>query len=405
MTQSDKALSGIRIIDLTQVESGPTCTQALAWLGADVIKVERPGTGDISRVGVNHEPGLDSLYFLEMNSNKRSVTLNLKQDKGRKILLALVKQADVVVENYATGVLERLGLGYDELCSVNPQIILGRLKGFGTSGPYAHFKAFDGVAQAMGGTYAATGEQDQRPTKVGFSLGDIGTGYHLALGLTASLLQRERTGRGQVVEVAMQEAMVNFSRLGLLMRALMYPEETSSRKGEDEGFVPSRMFACKPGGPDDYCYIIATDFQPGSWHALLRGIGREDLIGDERYETDPARRERQDEVDALIEEWTLQHTKHEVMNRLAQLGVATGAVQNRQDVLQDPHLAERGFFQKVDHPQLGQTKVHSSPIRLSDSPTELEPAPLLGQHTTEVLREILAYSDEEIEALKTEGVV
>ena len=404
MAQTEKALSGYRVIDITQVESGPTCTQALAWLGADVIKVEPPKHGDASRGSPTDEPGMPSPYFLEINSNKRSITLDLKTEKGVEVFLELVKQGDVVTENMANGVLEKLGLGYDVLCAANPRIILGRIKGFGTWGPYSEYKCFDQIAQAAGGSYASTGEADGPPTKLGLTLGDIGTGYHTALGITAALLQRERTGRGQTVEVSMQDAMINFSRTGLAWNSVI-GSTSPWRRGDDCGDTPGRMYPCKPGGPDDYCYVYASDWVAGSWEGLLRGMGREDLIGDERYDTDPKRRQRQAEVDALVEEWTLQHTKYEVMNRLAPLGTLAGAVLNPTDLASDPHVAAREMIQEVDHPERGKYKLYASPIKLSDSPCELEPPPLLGQHSEEVLKELLGYSDAQVQTLRGEGVI
>ena len=403
MEQAGKALSGIRVIDLTQWEAGTSFTQALAWLGADVIKVESPGRGDPGRVATRDKPNIDSPYFMILNSNKRSITLNLKTEKGKEIFFDLVRNADVVAENQGPGTLERLGLGYEVLSEINPRIILGRVKGFGTWGPYSGYKSFDMIAQATGGSYATNGEPDQPPMPNGTSIGDIGTGYHAALGVTAALLQRERTGKGQVVEVAMQDSVFNFSRVAL-MWYYHDPDAVARKGGDGWGAAPSRMYRCKPGGLDDYCYVYATESISDSWNSLLRIMGREDLIGDERYATAELRFQRKDEVDALVEDWTSQHTKYEVMNTLASQGVVAGAVLNGKDLFSDPHVEARGMLATMEHPDRGEWKMIGSPIKLSDSPTEITAAPLLGQHTAEVLNEILGYSEEQVQALEKDGV-
>ncbi len=399
-----QALEGIRVIDLTQWEAGTSFTQALAWLGADVIKVEAPGRGDPGRVATRDKPDMDSPYFLTLNSGKRSITLNLKSEKGKEVFFELVKRADVVAENQGPGTLERLGLGYDVLSKVNPRIILGRVKGFGTYGPYSSYKSFDMIAQATGGSYATNGEPDGPPMPVGTSIGDIGTGYHAALGVTAALLQRERTGRGQVVEVSMQDAVVNFGRVAMMW--YHHNPDGVLRKGSSGwGTSPSRLYRCKPGGPDDYCYVYATESVADSWNRLLEVMGREDLKGDERYATGELRFQRREEVDGIVEEWTMKHTKYEVMNTLAQAGVVAGACLNAKDLFSDPHLIERGMIATVDHPQRGEWTIFGSPIKMSDSPTQVTAAPLLGQHTGEVLADLLGYSEEQVDSLRQEGVV
>ena len=399
-----KALEGIRVIDLTQWEAGTSFTQALAWLGAEVIKVEAPGRGDPGRKAPQDKPGMDSPYFLILNSSKKSITLNLKSEKGKEIFFDLVRKADVVAENMAPGTLERLGLGYDVLCEVNPRIILGRVKGFGTYGPYSNYKSFDMIAQATGGSYSTNGEKDGPPFPLGTSIGDIGTGYHAALGVTAALLQRERTGKGQVVEVSMQEAVFNFSRVAMMW--YYHDPDRVLRKGNDGwGTAPSRMYRCKPGGLDDYCYVYATESVSDSWNKLLKVIGRDDLIGDERYATGDLRFQRKEEVNKMVEDWTMQHTKYEVMNILAEKGVVTGAVLTAKDLFSDPHIRERGMIATMEHPQRGEWRMIGNPINLSDSPTEYVAAPLLGQHTKQVLGEVLGFSEEQVDALEKEGVV
>ena len=399
-----QALEGIRIIDMTQWEAGTSFTQALAWLGADVIKVEAPGRGDPGRASTTDKPGLDSPYFLSLNSNKRSLALNLKSEKGKEIFFDLVRKADVVTENQGPGTLERLGLGYDVLREVNPRIILGRIKGFGTYGPYSSYKSFDMIAQATGGSFCTTGYNDGPPMSPGPSIGDIGTGYHAALGVTAALLQRERTGRGQMVEVSMQDAVVNFSRVAM---TYYYHDPDRILRGDDIDFgsAPSGMYRCKPGGIDDYAFILVGETAKDPWPDLLKAMGREDLVGDERYATAEARNQRKEEVEGMVKKWAMQHTKHEVFRTLGDVGVVVGATFNAKDIHSDPHLLEREMIVSYEHPQRGNWTMPGSPIKLSDSLTKVTTPPLLGQHTYEVLKEVLGYSEEQVKDLEREGVV
>ncbi len=408
-----QALKDVRVVDLTQYEAGTSFTQALAWLGADVIKVEAPGRGDPGRVLSTDKPGLDSPYFLILNSNKRSITLDLKREKGKEVFLEMVKRADVVAENQGPGTLERLGLGYEVLEKTNPRIILGRVKGFGTYGPYSSYKCFDMIAQAAGGSYSTTGFADGPPMAPGPTFGDIGTGYHAALGVTAALYQRERTGKGQVVEVAMQDAVVNFSRVAMMGYYHNPDEVLRVKKGNRNGVnystewdpPPNGLYQCKPGGADDYAYVFALDSPSDMWPRLLKVIGREDLIGDERYENGDARREHVNEVNEIIEEWTIKCTKHDVMKILGEAGLVVGACLNAKDIHSDPHLLERGMIVTYKHPDRGTFTAPGSPIKLSDSPTEVTAPPLLGQHTREVLKEVLEYSDEQVDTLEREDIV
>ena len=399
----DQALKGVRILDLTQYEAGTTCTQALAWLGADVIKIEAPGRGDPGRGSVPRKGDIDSYYFIILNCNKRSLTLNLKSDEGKAIFFDLLKQSDVVAENMGPGTLERLGLGYDVLSGVNQRVVLARIKGFGTYGPYSHLKAFDMVAQATGGCYATNGYPDGPPLPISVSFGDIGTGYHAALGITAALYQRERTGRGQSIEVAMQDAMVNFARVGM-MRYYEDPD-IHIRGSYHRGKAPSWVYKCAPGGPDDYAFIYADEGPKGAWEIILETIGRQDLIGDERYSDSRKRWDHNDEVTEMIENWTTRHTKYEVMNILGSAGAIVGACLNPKDIHTDPHLMERGMIVDVDHPKLGKFRTLGSPIQMSDSPTTVTAAPLLGQHTSEVLNEVLGYDEAKVGELAGQGVV
>ncbi len=400
-----EALKGIRIIDLTQFEAGTSCTQVLAWLGADVIKVEEPSRGDPGRWSVSTTtPGADSSYFINLNSCKRSVTLNLKSEQGKGMFLELVRQGDIVAENLAPHTLERLGLGYDVLSSVNPRIILARIKGFGTYGPYSEYKSFDPVAQAAGGAFCATGSPDGPPTRPGVTIGDTGTGMHAAIGILAALWQRERTGKGQVVEVSMQDAVVNFARVWMCN----FNETRTSppRRGNSWPGMPGvGTFRCKPGGPDDYVYLIAGPRRDRMWQALLRIIGHEELLEDPRLADPRQTAAMADEVNRLIEAWTMQHTKHEAMRILGEAGVPCSACMNAEDIYSDPHLRQREMIVTVDHPQRGPFMMPGCPIKLSDSPVSVRPAPLLGQHNAEVYRELLGLDEDKLESLRQQAVI
>lgn len=398
-------LEGLRIIDLTQFEAGTTATQALAWLGADVIKVEAPGRGDPGRRAGRENTDQDSYYFLLLNANKRSISLNLKTERGKELFFDLVKKGDVVAENLGPGTLERLGLGYEALSEVNPGIILARVKGFGTYGPYSGYKSFDMIAQTTGGPVSMTGHPGGKPLLNGITVGDIGTGYHAALGIMAALWQRQKTGKGQVVEVSMQDAMVNFSRV--MMQTYYHTGQAPDRRGTATGnIVPADLFKCGEGGPDDYVYIyVSTVIGDGMWDNLLRLMGREDLIGDPRYSEPKARTENRDEVYEIIEGWAASHTKHAVMKMVGELGIPCGALLNPEDIHNDPHLLERGMIVNVDHPERGNIVFPGDPIKLSDSEPDYFAPPLLGQHTEEVLEEILGLDGEDIAILKADKVI
>ena len=395
MTQ---ALSGIRVVDLTNNQAGPSCGQMLAWLGADVVKVEEPERGDPARHTHRDRADSDSLFFLSFNANKRSLPLNLKHPRGKDVFRALLKTADVLLENFGPGVLDRLGFGYPAAKAINPRLVYASIKGFGSYGPYRDYKSYEPIAQAMGGGMSVTGFPDSPPTYVWPSIGDSGTGMHCVIGILAALMQRHESGQGQQVEVSMQDVVVNLIRVSL--RDHQRLGKPGPRTGNQLGTsVPGTTYRCHPGGPNDYVFIFT---QQQMWHPLLRAIGRDDLIGDVRYETAEARWQRKDEVNALVEGWTSERSKHDVMKVLASAGVPCGACLDTGEVLSDPHLLARDMIVEVEHPVRGRYVTAGNPIKLSASKTVIAMAPLLGQDRVEILKE-LGYDEAEIKALKADG--
>lgn len=396
------ALDHVRILDLTHFEAGPSCTELLAFLGADVIKVEPPRSGESGRALFADKPGLDSYFFVLLNANKRSITLDLKSDQGRQLFRSLVTQVDVVMENFSLGTMENLELGYEVLRALNPRLIYATVKGFGTYGPWSAYKSFNAVAQAAGGAFSITGLPGGPPLKPGPTIGDTGTGIHCAVGILAALLQRARTGRGQHVEVSMQDAVVNYVRVPMRhhQQTGMVVQRTANRLGH---LAPTDTYPCHPGGRNDYVYLMATSRE--MWESLLRVIGREDLIGEPRYTEQPERNKRFDEVHAFIRAWTEKHDKFTVMNTLGVAGVPCGAVFDSQDVFTDPHLRERDMVVTVEHPTRGTVTMPGCPVQLEDSPVKARPAPLLGQHNDAVYRGLLGLSAEALEQLEKDGVI
>ena len=401
-------LAGVRVLDLTQFEAGPSCTEALAWLGAEVVKIENPRNGEAGRFLLHGASGhvQDSWYFLLFNANKKSVTVNLKSERGLALVKDMAKHADIMVENFAPGAIERLGLGYDVMRAVNPGLIYAQLKGFGTGGPYENYLAFDMIAQATGGVMSITGEADGPPLKPGVTLGDTGTGMLMAISILAALYRRRDTGAGERIEIAMQDAMLQYLRVALSAQASQGVAAKRNGAKIVSGFaVPSGTFPCKPGGPNDYVYIYTSRTNPVHWQRLLEVIGRKDLSGDPRFDTAIARLDHEEAVDEMISAWTRQHDKREAMRVLGDAGVPAGAIFDTMELTDEADFERRGIMQTMQHPVAGPFKMPGWPVRLGGRTPKVEPAPLLGQHTKEVLGEWLGLDDDQIEQLGKNNVI
>ena len=413
-----KALEGIRILDMTHVQSGPSCTQLLAWFGADVIKVERPGVGDSTRIQLRDIPEVDSLYFSMLNHNKRSVTLDTKHARGKAIFARLIERCDVLAENFAPGALDRMGFSWERIQEINPRIIYASVKGFGP-GPYEGLKVYENVAQCTGGSASTTGFSEGPPMVAGAQIGDAGTGLNLALGIVTALFQREKTGRGQRVVCAMQDTVLNLCRVQLRDQQRLahgplteYPPHPTGTFGEatpragnaSGGGHPGWIVKCKgwETDPDAYIYVIA---QVGVFDGLARVIGHEDWLEDPDWDTPGARLPKIDQMFDEIEKWTQTKTKFEVMETLNPLHVPCGPVLSMKELAEEPSLRESGIVVEVDHPTRGPHLTIGSPIKLSDSPADISRSPLLGEHTDEILHEVLGMPPDELAAAKADGAV
>src|ERR1051326_2904795 len=417
--QAGRALEGVKILDFTHVQSGPTCTQLLAYMGADVIKVERPGVGDITRGQLRDVKGADSLYFTMLNGNKRSITIDSKHPKGKEILDRLVKYCDVLVENFAPGALDRMGLAWEHIHKTNPRMIVASVKGFGP-GPYEDCKVYENVAQCAGGSASTTGFREGPPLVTGAQIGDSGTGLHLAFGIVCALHQRHRTGRGQKILCAMQDGVLNLARVklrdqqrlahGPLTEYSQYGEgipfgPAVPRAGNDSGGgQPGWILKCKgwESDPDAYIYFITQDPVGG---ASCDIIGKPEWKTDPDYATPPARLPRLKHIFATIEEWTKTKTKFEVMEICNKVDIPVGPILSMKEIAEDPGLRATGTVVEVDHPGRGKYLTVGNPVKLSDSITEVKRSPLLGEHTVEILTKVLGYSAAELEAIKASGAI
>ena len=404
-TFTPNLLNGVKVLDFTQFEAGTSCTQVMAWLGADVVKVENPAGGDPGRRTGATNPHRDDPYFLNYNSNKRSITINLKAPRGLEIVKEMARKADVFMENFAPGAIERLGLGYDVLSKLNPGIIYGQVKGFGEGSPYANNLAFDMIAQACGGTMSITGQPDGPPAKPGPTMGDTGTGLLMLTSILASLYKRKETGQGVKLGVAMQDAMLHYIRnaFGITTKTGK-PAMRAGAKTLESTNPPSDIYPCAPGGPNDYVYIYTSRANPQHWPRLLEAIGRKDLIGDPRFDTREARVKHSKEIDAILTEYTSKRDKYECM-RVIGAAVPSGAVRDTLELLNDPNFEERGIIQSIQHPTNGTFKMAGWPVRFNGKPPTVKPAPLLGQHSAEVLMDWLGMTEEQVTALKAEKII
>jgi len=412
-----EALKDVRILDMTHVQAGPTCSQLLAWMGADVIKLEPP-QGDATRGQLRDVPNADSLYFTMLNCNKRSITVNMKTAEGKQVFVDLLKKCDIIMENFGPGVLDRFGFTWEKIHELNPRIVMGSIKGFGSSGPYADFKAYENVAQAMGGSMSTTGVPNGRPFVTGAQIGDSGTGLHLAIGLLAALHQRDRTGQGQYVEVAMMDGIMNLCRVKFrdhqrLQRGPLPEYSVPTHKGlgavpragnDSGGGQLGNAIRCNPGGTNDFVYIVV---QEAVWDALAKRVGPEvgmpNLATDPKFATIENRRRYQGDMWEILGEFALKHDKRDLMRILNELDVPCGPIMSTEDIATDDHVKLREMYVELDHPQRGKWFNVGMPIKLSASPARIERSPLLGEHTDDVLKSLLRYDDAKIASMKQAG--
>tara|TARA_B100000676_G_scaffold148409_1_gene146670 strand:+ start:12075 stop:13313 length:1239 start_codon:yes stop_codon:yes gene_type:complete len=398
-------LQGVKVVDFTQFEAGPSCTETLAWLGADVVKIENPKMGDPGRRLRPGQPDDDPYYFHQFNANKKSVTLNLKSPQGLATVKDMIRAADVVVENFAPGVIERLGLGYEDVKDVNPGIIYAQVKGFGEGSPFEKNLAFDMIAQACGGSFSVTGDKDGPPMRPGMSIGDTGTGMLMAITILGALYKRRETGEGHQLQVAMQDAVLHYMRVSLATTGRTgKAAERGGSKVPGISNAPMGLYPCAPGGSNDYVYIMTSRANPEHWDRLLKLIGREDLVGDKRYATPADRQECEDEVDELISVWTRTQTKMEAMRMIGEAGIPAGAVLDTVELNDsDPSFEERGVMQTMSHPIHRPFKMPAWPVRVDGKASRLKSSPVLGEHTGKIMSDWLDLNEAAVAALKEEG--
>jgi len=407
-----KALEGIRILDMTHVQAGPTGSQLLAWMGADVIKFEPP-TGDITRSQLRDIPNADSLYFTMLNCNKRSITVNMKNPDGKQVFEELVKKCDVVMENFGPGVLDRLGYSWEKIQEINPRCILASIKGFGSTGPFADLKAYEPIAQAMGGSMSTTGFRDNIPLLTGSQIGDTGTGLHLVIGILGALFQRTHTNKGQYVEAAMMDGIMNLCRVkfrdhqrlerGPLSEYSLPTEGLKAvpRSGNDSGGGQlGNAIKCKGDDLNDYVYLVV---QEAIWPKLAARIGGEALANDPRFAKIDDRRKNQAEMWKILNDFAKDYDKHEFTKLMNEIDVPCGPVLSTKDIAESEHARIREMWVELDHPTRGKYYNVGMPIKLSDSPVEMKRSPLLGEHTEEILKEVCGFDQNKIESMKAAG--
>jgi formyl-CoA transferase len=412
-------LSGIKVIDFTGVQAGPACTQLLAWYGADVLKVERPNGGDVTRKQLRDIPDVDALYFTMLNSNKRSITINTKTPEGLAVMEKLIKNADVLVENFAPGAMDRMGLSWEHIQELNPRLIYGSVKGFNDESSWKDLKVYENVAQAAGGAASTTGFWDGPPTISGGALGDSNTGYHLAIGILTALIGRERTGRGQKVSVSMQDAVLNLCRVklrdqqrleraGYLEEYPQYPNGTFTdavpRGGNaGGGGQPGWILKCKGWEDDPNAYIYFT-IQEQNWARTCEVIGRPEWKDDPKYATARARQPHIFEIFDEIEKWLADKTKYEAVDILRRFEVPCAPVLSMKEIAHDPDLRKSGTIVEVEQKERGTYLTVGSPVKFSGFTPDVKGAPLLGEDTDDVLAE-LGYSADEIAGMHAQKVV
>jgi len=399
-------LQGVKVLDLTQFEAGPSCTEALAWLGADVVKIENPKMGDPGRRLRPGQPDNDPYYFHVFNANKRSITANLKSPKGLAMIKDMIRQADVMIENFAPGVIERLGLSYEVAKEINPGIIYAQVKGFGEGSPFEKNLAFDMIAQACGGTFSVTGDANGPPTRPGISLGDTGTGMLMAITILGALYKRRETGEGHRLQVAMQDAIMHYMRINFATQGLTgKAAQRGGSKVPGINNAPMGLYPCAPGGPNDYVYIMTSRANPEHWDRLLKVVGREELIGDKRYATPADRVAREAEVDEVISAWTRTRNKIDAMHAVGEAGIPAGAVLDTDELNNDASFETRGIMQTMVHPVHRPFKMPAWPVRVDGKPTRVKASPMLGEHTSQVLSDWLGLNEAAVAALKADGAV
>ena len=405
ISQDFNFLQGIRVVDFTQFEAGTTSTEVLAWFGAEVVKIENPGRGDPGRRLRPGKPDDDPWYFHQFNVNKKSLAINLKSPRGLEIVKDMLAKADVTVENMAPGTIERLGLDYESVRKINPRIIYCQIKGFGSGSPHEKGLAFDMIAQAAGGPISVTGEPDRPPVKPGLSFGDTGTGMLMAATILGALHERNRTGHGRRLQLAMQDAMIHYMRTCFATMARTgKPAQRRGSKPSAGNNSPAGLYPCNGSGPNDYLYLTTSRANPEHWTRLMKLIGREELIENSRFATGDARVAHSDELDAIIGEWTKKHDKREAMEKLIAIGVPAGAVFDTMELLNEPSFETRGIFQTVEHHN-GPYKMATWPVRIDGKTVQLKGSPALGADSAEVLESWLGIDTGEFANLKSAGVL